>query len=167
MQFPDDGRFPYSSSVDQAHPGASMTAAGLLALTLDYALDERPKGQRDPLQDPAIRKGLEYLSKSIVFPPATPSPAQAYALWSVGRVGVLYQIDKIGGKDWYGWGVEVLKIGHKPNGRWQYVQPDWDSIPDTCFCLLFLERANLVQDLTDKLELLEGPAPPPQMGRKD
>jgi hypothetical protein len=52
----------------------------------------------------------------------------------------------------------------KADGSWDDRFP---GVPDTCFALLFLKRANLVKDLTDTLRALGpapviGGAPPPQ-----
>ena len=45
------------------------------------------------------------------------------------------------------------------------------GVPDTCFALLFLRRANLVKDLTDKLRerrlATTAAAAPPQPRRKE
>lgn len=86
-----------------------------------------------------------------------------YFLWSVERVAVIYGLEKIpspGGqqKDWYGWGRDIILKNQvtdpkKPQdvGSWQERFP---GVPDTCFALLFLKRANIVKDLSDKLKQL-------------
>ena len=75
----------------------------------------------------------------------------------------------IEGKDWYEWGYRIILEHQKPDGSWQDKhQPE----VDTCFALLFLKRANLAKDLTDKLrELLRlsgipaGPVPAAPQGQ--
>jgi hypothetical protein len=96
-----------------------------------------------------------------------------YYLWSVERVGVLYGRKNIAGKEWYPWGARLLLAAQNGNGGWgkggSYI-----STPavDTCFALLFLKRANLVKDLSAKLELLTGdknagPVSPGPVERKE
>jgi hypothetical protein len=70
-----------------------------------------------------------------------------YFLWSVERVGVIYNLRKIGSKDWYGWGAEILVANQTPQGKWEK-GGNSNSTPviDTCFALLFLKRANLAKE---------------------
>jgi len=72
-----------------------------------------------------------------------------YFLWSVERVGVIYSLPKFGDTDWYGWGVPIILAQQRADGSWHDRFP---GVPDTCFALLFLRRANVAQDLTDKLQ---------------
>ena len=78
-----------------------------------------------------------------------------YFLWSVERVAVLYHLAKIDGKDWYRWGMQVLLSYQNAEGGWSVGGVGANELSNTSFALLFLQRANLVQDLTDKLEELE------------
>ncbi|MCI0378796.1 MAG: hypothetical protein L0215_14405 [Gemmataceae bacterium] len=71
-----------------------------------------------------------------------------YFLWSIERVAMIYELKKIGGKDWYAWGSGIIVAHQKQDGSWEDRFP---GVPDTCFALLFLKRANLFKDLTDKL----------------
>jgi hypothetical protein len=79
-----------------------------------------------------------------------------YFLWSVQRVGVLYDLDLIDGKDWYAWGCKKLLPEQKNDGSWTGggVYVGENTMLNTCFALLFLKRANLVLDLTEKSQLL-------------
>ncbi len=72
-----------------------------------------------------------------------------YFLWSVERVAVLYNLKTVGAVDWYAWGSELLLANQQADGGWRERLP---GIPDTCFALLFLRRANLIKDLTERLE---------------
>ncbi len=74
-----------------------------------------------------------------------------YFLWCVERMAMVYGLDKIEGKDWYKWGAEIIIKNQQQDGSWKERFP---GVPDTCFALLFLKRANVVQDLTDKLRSL-------------
>jgi hypothetical protein len=71
-----------------------------------------------------------------------------YFLWSLERMAVIYDLKLIGGQDWHAWGSEVIVANQEDDGSWSERFP---GVPDTCFALLFLRRANLVKDLTDKL----------------
>lgn len=82
-----------------------------------------------------------------------------YLLWSIERVAVIYDLKKIGDKDWYAWGADIILNNQQPDGGWKDRFP---GVPDTCFALLFLKRANLVKDLTDKLREVAMQAVPAQ-----
>ena len=88
-----------------------------------------------------------------------------YFLWTVERVAVLFQLPKIDGKDWYQWGVRMLRANQRNDGSWTSGKGHGSTtFTDTCFALLFLQRANFVQDLTDKLsEAIAALAPQPQL----
>jgi hypothetical protein len=80
-----------------------------------------------------------------------------YFLWSLERTAVVYDLATIGGKDWYEWGADIIVKNQSSDGCWR------DSFPgliDTCFALLFLKRANVVQDLTTALRDLGGATDP-------
>jgi len=71
-----------------------------------------------------------------------------YFLWSLERMAVIYDLKTIGDVDWHEWGVDVILQQQQEDGSWKERFP---GVPDTCFALLFLKRANLAKDLTDKL----------------
>ena len=76
-----------------------------------------------------------------------------YFIWSIERVGVLFDLATIGGVDWHAWGTDILLHIQHPDGRWQ----DSHNPPiDTCFALLFLKRVNVAHDLTKVLQGLGG-----------
>jgi hypothetical protein len=75
-----------------------------------------------------------------------------YFLWSVERVGVLYNLATIGTKDWYRWGAEILVANQQQAGHWDKGgYHGADPTIDTCLALLFLKRANLATDLGGRL----------------
>ena len=138
----------------------TMTCAGLLGLAEAHGITTDPKEKKQrPLEDPAIKKGLEMLAREIDRPndPRRDMP-DYYFLWSLERVGVLFNLREIEGKDWYAWGCKVLLPRQlKENGSWTlggYYGSANNPALDTAFVLLFLKQANLVQSLTDKLEML-------------
>jgi len=107
--------------------------------------------------DPAIARGLKKLGAFLDNPGKGRKNAtmtDLYFLWSVERVGVLYQLKTIGNKDWYGWGVEMLLSHQKSNGSWFTASyPGSSTALDTSLALLFLKRVNFVQDLTENFRL--------------
>ncbi len=70
-----------------------------------------------------------------------------YFLWSLERVAVIYNLAKINGRNWYSWGAAILLARQRPDGSWFEAY----GVPDTCFALLFLKRANLASDLTTRI----------------
>jgi hypothetical protein len=150
---------------------ATMTCAGLLGLAVVHGAageavlrtekakegDKVPKPP-DPTRDPAVRAGLIALGTTIGHPvgngrlvPKLPNGGRVYYfLWSLERVATAYGLKTVGGKDWYGWGAEILVANQQGDGTWK---GDFAGMgADTCFALLFLKRANLVRDLTRLLQ---------------
>ncbi len=132
----------------------AMTCVGLIGLAVGHGLAQpQPAGQR--VQDPRLVNGLIALSKNIGNPAdeIVEQPMRnLYFLWSVERVAVLYNMPKIGDKDWYRWGAQILVVNQQKPGNWTGGQYHGSSpVLDTCLALLFLKRANLVKDLTAKL----------------
>jgi hypothetical protein len=146
------------------HTTSAMTGVGLLGLAIGHGsseeglraaargLDTR-NAARNLLNDPAIHTGLEafaqYLGGADDPIPVRPN---LYFLWTVERVAMLYNLQTIGKKDWYRWGVHILVPGQQPAGGWFLGGYPGADVPiDTSFALLFLKRSNLVQDLTRNL----------------
>ncbi len=146
------------------------TCAGLIALAMDKTLrEDRSFGGNtvgdppaDALADERCAKAFAHLAgvigRTITNVP-NPDPAVGhrggiiraeawgdyYFLWSLERVAVIYDLKTIDGKDWYGWGSDVILKNQRPDGSWLDRHGD---VPDTCFAMLFLARANLAKDLT-------------------
>src|SRR5262249_6610152 len=139
----------------------TMTCAGLLGLAcghgalLDKARTKDENAKRDVTKDANINAGLRALATVIGHPlngkgrPPAASGKAYYFFWSLERVGMIFNLDTIGGKDWYNWGAEIILANQKPDGSWagEYAS---DGV-DTCFALLFLVRSNLVRDLSSGL----------------
>jgi hypothetical protein len=170
------GQWSYSSKVPSPNP--SMTSVGLLGLAMGKGaaattpkthpvekaagsqVEARSEKQVD--MDDQMRKGMGALA---VYMAQERKQAQLrpslYFTWSVQRVGLLYNVQTIGDLDWYQWGVEVLLPIQQPDGSWRTRGfTGTDETIDTSLALLFLKRANLVQDLTDSLLDLQGIAVP-------
>ncbi len=161
-----DGSWYYAPARRSWSRWPSMTCSGLLGLAVGHGIThDRAEKKDKPLDDEAIRRGLAMLAREIDRPDERRGP-DVYYLWSLQRVGVIFELNSIDGKDWYAWGVNILLPLQHNDGGWHdggfvLSQP----IPATCFALLFLKRANLAKDLTDKLQLLGRPAggaPSPQ-----
>jgi hypothetical protein len=172
-----DGGWSYGDPPALDAPSSpQMTCAGLLARAIGIGVradrpDDKGKGGvTDPAKDTQIRFALIKLSESIGSPLDTrPTPVPGagpafrfvpggtgvggrsfYFLWSLERMAVTLNLDKINGKDWYGWGCDVLLASQQRDGSWSgdYSQGG----VDTCFALLFLKRANLASDLSRTLK---------------
>jgi hypothetical protein len=156
-----DGTWGYQ--LTGAFGSPAMTGAGLLGLAVGLG-SAKADGPRDagaaPARDAAVEKGLLALAETIgkpldasPFRPADLANVSLYFLWTVERVGVLYNLRTIGGKDWYQWGSQILVEKQLEEGDWD-IRGYPGALPpvDTCFALLFLKRSNLVQDLTKRLE---------------
>lgn len=153
----DDGSWNYRGRTNSsALP--TMTCAGLLGLAVGLGLDLDPADRKPPSQDPALQKAIKHLSKateSIRQPVRSGKPPMRdmYFLWSIERVGVLFHLRMIGDWPWYPWGMDILLPNQNADGSWHGGGSHGSShLLDTCFALLFLQRANLAQDLTDKIQ---------------
>jgi hypothetical protein len=155
--------YQYAVPTADAHVTPAMTGAGLLGLAVGHGLaadHSSRRGQAVHVEDPAVEKGFTVLSQAIGMPLGhkrprgrKPVPINFYLMWSTERVGVLYERRRINGKDWYAWGAEVLLDFQNVDGSWPHGSyPGAVPVADTCFALLFLKRANLAKDLTQKLE---------------
>src|SRR5262249_374566 len=169
----DDGSWSYLYNGGKAST-PQMTCVGLLGLAIAHGTAHEaatgampakndPKGaapHRPSLKDPAIEKGLTSLARFIGFPaaamPKKVAMGNLYFLWSVERVGVLYNLKTIGERHWYTWGAQKLLANQDGDGAWSRAGGYHGNSPtiNTCFALLFLKRVNLVQDLTDNLRFM-------------
>jgi len=140
------------------------------------------KGLRDLAKDPAVIKGFAALEKMMAEDGKAKDPKQKpaaggigfvgvggatqweanasfvyMALWSVERVAVAFDKEKIGKIDWYEWGAKKLLKWQDKDGYWASGQRTPNL--DTAFALLFLRRAQPVPDL---YLTLKGVLPPPR-----
>ncbi len=139
-------------------PYGSMTCVGLLGLAVGRASAAKEEaGKRLPAReawDEGIGRGLWALGTYLTHPgDRQRGTLNLYFLWSVERVGVLYNLKTIGGKNWYPWGVNYLLPAQKVDGSWNgkgYL----GSSPtlDTSLALLFLKRSDLLPDLRETLQ---------------
>jgi hypothetical protein len=152
-QLPDGG---WAYHIHDPESKAAMTCVGLLGLAVGHGALLRSESPARAVEDRAIRNGLDALSRWIGAWDDRDDNGRLnlYKLWSIERVGVLYRLPTIAGKDWYGWGAKRILAEQNPNGSWSGGgYPGSTTMIDTSFALLFLRRSNLVQDLTDRLQL--------------
>lgn len=150
----------YQIAKESSHP---MSCVGLLGLAMSIATaPEMPKVKdvaadgRPILDDAQVLGAFKYIGPAIAHPAkdlAEVHMKSAYLLWSIERMAMLYGLNKIDGKDWYGWGAQILIKHQNADGSWKGggYHGSNETI-DTCFALLFLRRSNLAHEFTDTLQ---------------
>jgi hypothetical protein len=160
-----DGTWGYHSSPNpQPNDSPAMTAAGLLGLGVGHGMMAQALGKEPNqagVQDAVIGKGFQALSRNVDLPLGSKpgrnknrAGINLYLLWSIERVGVMYNLTKFMDRDWYQWGAEQLVESQNADGSWNggTTYPGETPFLDTALALLFLKRANLTNDLAKKLE---------------
>lgn len=145
----------------------SMTCAGLMSLAMRFGVisgqgrDIRP-AHPIHVSDAAVHRGLRYLAQSLDKVTLTGNRivgAEArdplYFLWSLERMAVIYDLQRVGDREWYPWAAEMLVAAQHPDGRWQGMS---DPIA-TCFALLILKRSNFAKDLQLAVQPPASPLP--------
>ena len=135
-------------------PSPPMTCVGLIGLAVGHGIANHGRGGK-PVQDPRILNGLVALSRYVGKPTGqmVNLPMQnLYFLWSVERVAVLYDLPKIGDKDWYRWVRKSSSpIRHsRATGSMGCITAT--ALPSTrAWPCCSSSASNLVKDLTSKL----------------
>ena len=123
-----------------------MTCDGVcgLALALEAA------GVAAPAADPRVQRGLEWLAVHFALE-RNPFPAgrrgkhdhHFYYLCALERAGTLLGVPRIGAHDWYAEGARYLLSTQREDGSF-FAPEDTaaNEMEDTCFAMLFLERAS-------------------------
>jgi hypothetical protein len=157
MQMPEGG-WMYAANTP-THQEA-MVCAGMLSLALGHAVHQsHPAGLANAFAaDANIARATKRLGETVSDPIPDFSgkvpEASTYLLWSIERVAVLFNLSSIDGKDWYGWGSQILLKHQQPDGSWNLGgYPSATQHTDTCFALLFLVRSNLVQEVSEQIRL--------------
>jgi hypothetical protein len=88
--------------------------------------------------------------KGLLINGASHSIGDMYFLWSLERVGVIYDVDKIGGIDWYDVGSTAIVRSQSPDGSWGI--GGYGTDVNTSFAVLFLCKSNLARDLSTKVQ---------------
>jgi hypothetical protein len=150
-----DGSWGYVMKGEQDEAGyASLTAAGAVGV----ALCLHGMGKKNPKSHPAAKKALAWLQKnwkpeenvgledSALIPPST---WQYYHLYAIERVGRVFNLKKIGKRDWYADGAAWILAEQRSDGSWKDPAGDTTAASElpylhtaaTCFAILFLARA--------------------------
>ena len=134
-----DGGFNYVPTGPSASDPStgSMTAAALACLKI--CVDRLPAATGAEAKARSVRdKALAWLDERFVVE-LNPQSDQGhyYYLYAVERVGAFFGLKEFGGKNWYQAGARHLLDWQARDGSWR------QNIEDTCFALLFLNRASL------------------------
>ena len=141
-------------------PKNTMTCVGLIGLAMGHgsaaelfaeAAAKNKAPAKTLAKDPAIHEALKALGQYLDGDDSLrglEARVDLYYLWSLERVGMLYRQKEFGKKDWFAYGAKVILEKQQADGRWQL---HYDSPIDTAFALLFLNRSDLVEDLTNNL----------------
>lgn len=144
-----DGGFGYKPGTPST---GSMTTAGLTLLSVcrEQLRQTGKLTSRFEAQFEADHaRGLEWLSKHFAVH-ENPEPSGStgldarwlyYYLYGIERVAAMGNLRHIGPHDWYWDGARALLASQEPGGFWDAPTPDRETEPNTCFALLFLERA--------------------------
>lgn len=128
----------------------NMTTAGMIALLAagQVLADVAPDALRTQQAaiDKAVADGVAWLAANWTTadnPPRQRLYSFMY-LYGLERVGDLRRVALIGGHDWYSEGANVFLAKQRKDGAWTNTDthPPQDVI-NTCFALLFLDRASL------------------------
>jgi hypothetical protein len=110
-----------------AGPSAAMTCAGLIGLAVGHGVASNKGGKADLEKDKILKAGLKAVGGTIGSATGDPQKALSlvdggrayYYFWTLERMAVLYDLQKIGGQDWYAWGAEILVKNQKQDGSWK------------------------------------------------
>ncbi|MGH7171734.1 MAG: hypothetical protein ACRELG_15770 [Gemmataceae bacterium] len=155
------------SKSELANPSnGSMICVDLLGLAIGRGLNlPTPSLAQPAVADLRIMTRLAALYSLIGIPTGQmdkPLPKQSvYFLWSLERVGMLFNLPTLGDKEWYRWGAEVLVSNQLDTGEFdagdkredaRFPRPDpYGPILKTAFAILFLKHSHPMKDLTPKL----------------
>ncbi len=124
------------------YPYGSMTSAGITTLVIAKACLKNNKALSSKIAakiDNSVMDGLAFMQHnfSVFKNPKKYRYQFYYYMYSLERAGVLAQTECYGEHLWYPEGAAVLIAEQKDDGSWE------QSIPSTCFGLLFLKRATM------------------------
>jgi hypothetical protein len=170
--------------VNNAPTKNAMTCVGLLGLALGHGsaaeAAARAAGKNKsfalpnpPYTDPHVLWALDALGEYLdgdIEKRGLEARKDFYFLWTLERVGVLYQRKTFGKQDWYDWGSAIIVQSQLADGSWLHHYP---PAVETSFALLFLNRSNPIGSLREALPHYlavperERAAPDPPSRRKD
>jgi hypothetical protein len=144
-----------SSNPREARATGTMTTGGVIVLLTGKAILNRqsPRTLKNMAGrvDRGIRDGMAWIDRNWMM--GHNPPRGGYALmyiYGLERVGDLQRVHLIGGHDWYTEGAEWLVVRQAPTGYWRITDTHTpQSTINTCFALLFLEKATLAVTASD------------------
>ncbi len=130
----------------------TMTCAGIasVALARDVLREVAPRRVAPDLAaeaDRAILDGFAWLAARWTVEQAPHEDGKArewlhYFLYALERAGILADVARVDGRDWYGEGALHLLLTQEAEGWWtEEAGSAPRKVADTCFALLFLKRA--------------------------
>ncbi len=128
---------PVRKGADADPETGSMTAAALAIFRLCEAPLKRDRGRLGKMAK-RVAKARAWLDAHFAVE-INPGSGRSHYYWLYGleRVGSFYGWKRIGNRPWYREGAQGLL-------KWQWRDGSWHrSLEDTCFALLFLNRASL------------------------
>ena len=139
--------------------GSKKSTAGATKKT-DAKKDDKADDKKEPaaetseksgetstlMNDPIFSKGLAKAGEFVQG-----ADEARYFLWTIERLGVLLNLEKLGGVDWFAKGANILLKTQQPDGSWPEVHND-KGLSQTAFSILFLRKANLGSDISRLLE---------------
>lgn len=137
------GGWTYQAPSQTDHPlTPNMTASAVatLFITQDYLHANEGIGCRGNIRNPAIEKGIKWLSENftrIATDEKLPRNYPYNTLYGIERVGVASGYKYIADKDWFAHGAEWLFRNQKPDGSWP---AEYGDLTSTSFGLIFLTR---------------------------
>lgn len=142
----EDGGWGYRGDEHKESYG-SMTCAGVASVAIaSFAL-----GDQDWKDQPAVRKGLEWLARNFTVEknPGEDVQWHFYYLYGLERVGRILDIESIGSHEWFALGAKELLSKQREDGSW-FSEPDTNEVLSTSFALLFLTRATASLKVPEK-----------------
>ncbi len=129
-----DGGWGYSADDTQSSYG-SMTCAGMGGLAICARAIKATKGTAEKIERGVSWLGGKFTVKGNPGFAYHSGTHHLYYLYSLERAAALLERDRFGGHDWYDEGARELLGIQLPDGSWN------SQVIDTCFAILFLERA--------------------------
>lgn len=130
-----DGGWSYQGTESASYN--RMTAAGAASwIICRISLDEK-LAPSDAADTTRIREAVRWLERS-TDAAQMPAHPDFYLLYSLERLCMVANLEKLGGRDWYAEGASILLRAQGADGAWA---GSTGGVPDTCLALLFLRKA--------------------------
>lgn len=145
----ESGGYPYRTG--DRLPTGSMTVAGIaISITCQDELKSHSLFKNKKKESEAnLRRALDWYEKRYMITGNPEGDQDAwtedwhyYYLYGLERAAAFSGRETFAGNDWYTEGAEYLLEKQQKNGEWTGSHW-WETVPDTCFALLFLRRASI------------------------